>query len=255
MARLYLTGGLRIEGPDGTIGGADLPGHQGRVAFVALAVERHPISHDGLADIIWDNAPPAQWKSALAAVVSKTRSLITTIGLDGTSLLSSIGGTYTFTPPPEMWIDLEHAYRRLDRAEGALRHGDHTGAAGDATVASAILRRPLLAGESCLWLDRARRHQADALYRSFITLASAWNQIGDHQLAAATAESAVALDPYRELGHRLLIEAERARGDSGAALRALERCEQVLTEQLGVRPSPETLRLAALVRSKPDDEA
>jgi DNA-binding SARP family transcriptional activator len=168
-------------------------------------------------------------------------------------VLSSIGGTYTFTPPPEMWIDLEHAYRRLDRAEGALRHGDHTGAAGDATVASAILRRPLLAGESCLWLDRARRHQADALYRSFITLASAWNQIGDHQLAAATAESAVALDPYRELGHRLLIEAERARGDSGAALRALERCEQVLTEQLGVRPSPETLRLAALVRTKPDE--
>ena len=149
MARLYLTGGLRIEGPDGTIGGADLPGHQGRVAFVALAVERHPISHDGLADIIWDNAPPRQWKSALAAVVSKTRSLITTTGLDGTSVLSSAGGTYTFTPPAEMWIDLEHAYRCLDRAEGALRHGDHTGAVGDATVASAILRRPLLAGESC----------------------------------------------------------------------------------------------------------
>ena len=254
MARLYLTGGLRMEGPDGSFGEADLPGHQGRIAFVALAVERHPISHDGLAEIVWDETPPSQWKSALAAVVSKTRSLITAIGFDGAAVLSSVGGTYTFTPPPQMWIDLEHAYRRLDRAEGALRHGRVGDAAQDATVASAILRRPLLAGEDCMWLDQVRRSQSDALYRTFITLASAWNQLGDHQLAAITAESAVKVDPYREIGHRLLIEAERARGDSGAALSAFRRCERILADEIGVRPSPETLRLAdLLLRTTPDE--
>lgn len=119
MARLYLTGGLRLEGPDGWFGELDLPGHQGRIAFAALAVTRHPISHDGLADIVWDGTPPSQWRSALAAVVSKTRSLLTTTGLDGPSILSSVGGTYCFAPPPDTWIDLS---MRTDASTGQREH-------------------------------------------------------------------------------------------------------------------------------------
>ena len=253
MARLFLTGGLRMEGPGGSFSEVDLPGRQGRIAFTALALERQPIAHDRLAGIVWDDTPPTQWKSALAAVVSKIRSLITRTGLDGPALVVSTGGTYAFVPPPETWVDLENAYRRLDRAEGALRHGDHEVAVGDATVASAILRRPLLAGEDGLWLDEVRRRQADALYRTFIALGTAWNGIGDHQLASVMAESAVALDPYREIGHRLVMDAERARGDSGAALRAFRRCERILAEEMGVPPSAETLQLADLIRSHSSD--
>ena len=237
-----------MEGPGGSFDEGDLPGHQGRLAFAALAVERRPISHGDLADIIWDGEPPSQWRSALAAVLSKTRTLVSTTGLDGQAVLASTGGTYAFTPPADMWIDLERAYRCLDRAEGAMRHDSAVDAATEATVASGILRRPFLAGENCLWLDQIRIQQTDALYRTFITLASAWNQLGDHQLAAVTASSAVKLDPYRELGHRLLIEAEHARGDSGAALQAYQRCERALDE-IGAQPSYDTKRLAAQLHS------
>ena len=254
LARLYLTGGIRLDGPEGGFTEADLPGHQGRVAFASLAVERQPLAHDRLAGIVWDDSPPAQWKSALAAVISKIRGLMARSGMDGASVVASAGGTYAFAPPPETWVDLEHAYQRLDRAEGALRHRDATAAVGDATVASAIFRRPLLAGEDGLWLDEVRRRQTDALYRSFVALASAWNRIGDHQLAAVVAESAVTLDPFREIGHRLVIEAERARGDSGAALRAFRRCERILAEELGVPPSAETLHLADMLRSHRADD-
>ncbi len=244
MARLYLTGGLRLEGPDGSFDGSDLPGHQGRLALAALAVDRRPLSHDRLASIVWDDDPPAQWKSALSAVISKTRSLISQTGLDGSAVLVSTGGSYSFSPSSEMWIDLEQADRRLDRAEGSLRHDDPTDAAREATVASAILRRPLLPGEAGFWVEAARRRQSDALYRCYVTLATAWKIIGDHQLASITAEAAIQVDPYRELGHRLLIEIERDRGDSGAAVRAFSRCERIFRDEIGVRLSPETLMLA-----------
>ena len=248
MARLYLTGGLRIEGPDGNFGGADLPGGQGRVAFAALAIERRPVSHDRLADIVWDANPPNQWKSALAAVISKTRALLAHVGFDAAETLTSSGGTYAFVPTADTWIDLEQAWRRLDRAEGSLRHGDPADASREATVASAIFRRPLLPGESGRWLDAMRRQQLDALYRTYVTLAAAWNTLGDHQMASTTAEAAIEIDPYRERGHRLLIEIERNRGDSGAAIRALRRCEQVFSDEIGVPLSPETLHLAGLLR-------
>ena len=231
-----------MEGPRAAFGESQLPGHQGRIVFVALAITRQPISHDGLADIVWDGAPPMQWRSALAAIVSKTRSLVAATGLDAASTLASEGGSYVFAPPSDAWIDLEHASRCLDRAEGALRHGDASGAAPDATVASAILRRPLLAGVDCLWLDETRRQLDDSRYRSMIVLSSAWNRLGDHQLAALTAENAIATDPYREIGHRLLIEAERAQGDGGAAHRAFERCARLLSE-IGAQPSIETTRI------------
>ena len=144
MARLYLTGGVRLEGPSGRFTDADLPGNQGRVALVALAIERRPLARDELADIVWGEALPAQWNGALSTIVSKIRSLLTRAGLDGAATMKSSGGTYEFVLPADAWVDLEDAYRRLDRAEGAARHGDDRSATREATVASPTLRRPLL---------------------------------------------------------------------------------------------------------------
>lgn len=241
LARLYLTGGLRLEGPQGAVVDADLPGQQGRIAFAALACERRAIAHDELAEIVWDEDPPARWKSALSPLISKLRSTLGTTGLP--NAISSIGGAYSFNPPADIWVDLEDALRRLDRAEGALRKSEPRRVVSDATVASAILRRPFLPGVDGLWVDRQRRRKADALFRCSLTLATAWNQLGDHQLAATVAETAIDIDPLRERSHRLLIEAEGARGDLAAALRAYERCRRVLGDELGVTPSEETLAL------------
>lgn len=250
MARVYLTGGVRMDGPSGSFVDADLPGNQGRIAFVALAAERRPLSHDELADIVWGDEPPAQWKGSLAAVVSKIRTLITATGLDGREVMLSSGGAYSLALPTDSWVDLEDAHRRLDRADGALRHGDPKAATGDATVASSILRRPLLAGAESRWVERMQTRHADALYRCLTTLAEAWTELGDHRLAVTIAESAVQLDPLRETAHRLLVQAERARGDQAAALRAYGRCATLLADELGVEPSPETRAVVAdLVRT------
>ena len=238
-----------MEGPSGSFLDSDLPGSQGRLAFAALVVERRPMSRDELADIVWDERLPNQWNGALTTIVSKIRTLVSAAGFDAAALVTSIGGTYELHLPTETWVDLEDAYRRLDRAAGAIRHDDLETTTSEATVASAVLRRPLLAGIHGSWLDAQRRRQADGLYRSLALLAESWNRIGDHPLAAAVARSAIALDPLREIGHRLLMQAEWGRGDRGAALVALERCEQILTDQLGVAPSPETQQLALTLRS------
>ncbi|HSM67982.1 MAG TPA: bacterial transcriptional activator domain-containing protein [Ilumatobacteraceae bacterium] len=249
MARLYLTGGLRLDGPAGHFTDSDLPGRQGRLAFAALAVERRPLSHDHLADIIWDESPPPQWKTAIAPVISKIRTLITLTGLDGSKLLTSGGGAYCLSLPSDIWVDLESALRALDRAEGALRHGDDDEAARDATVASGILRRPFLTGVDNLWADGVRHRIGDALYRCSITLATAWNNLGDHQLAATVAQTAIDLDPLREVAHRILMRAEQARGDHSSALRAYLRCVDILATEVDAKPSPETVELAETIRA------
>lgn len=239
MARLYLTGGVRLDGPTGSIVDADLPGTHGRIALTVLVVERRPIPRDALAEIVWDGRPPPRWDATLAPTISKIRTLITRTGLDGRSIVQSVGRTYAMALPAEAWVDLEDAIRRLDRSEGALRHGDPRGAAADATAASAVLRRPFLAGIDGEWVGAQRRRQRDLAHRCFSLLARAWMMLGDIELAVTNARSAIEVDPYRETAHRLAIEAELARGDRGAALRALERCRTAMAE-LGVVPDPAT---------------
>jgi DNA-binding SARP family transcriptional activator len=46
------------------------------------------------------------------------------------------------------------------------------------------------------------------------------------------------LAPYRESGHRILMEALAGRGNVAEALRAYERLRVLLREELGIAPSP-----------------
>ncbi len=237
-----------MEGPDGSFDEAALPGNQARVALAALVHERLPLDRDRLADIVWGEDLPDGWSGSLSALISKTRSLLARCGLDAKSILVSTAGSYAMTLPAGSWVDLEDAIRRLDRAEGEVRHGNIAGALPEATVASSILRRPFLRGSEGAWIDGVRRRQDAALYRCYEVLAEGWSDQGHHRLAIAIAERAIALDPLHETGYRLLIEAELARGDAIAALRAFERCEQIVMAEFGASPSKRTIDVVERAR-------
>lgn len=50
----------------------------------------------------------------------------------------------------------------------------------------------------------------------------------------------MAVDPLREAGYQRLMRAQAAAGHRAEALRAYQACRRVLSEELGVDPSPET---------------
>lgn len=245
---VYLTGRLAVEGPEGSFDETALPGNQARVALAALVHERVPLDRDRLADILWGDALPDGWSGSLSALISKTRSLMARCGLDAKTILISTAGSYAIVLPPGSWVDLEDAIRRLDRAEGEVRHGNLAAALPDATVASSILRRPFLRGSEGAWIDGVRSRQEAALYRCYEVLAQGWCEQGDHGLAIDVAERAIALDPLQETGYRLRMEAELARGDTIATLRTFDRCERIVMNEFGASPSPRTIDVADRAR-------
>ncbi len=241
---IFLTGRLVVEGPAGTFGEADLAGKQARVALASLTLERVPIDRDRLADMIWGEELPDQWSSSLNVLISKIRSLLARCGLDAKAILTSSGGAYAVNLPPQGWVDVEDAVRRLDRADAAARRRDWMSALPEATVASSILRRPFLGGVEGEWVDaRRRRLQAD-LYHAYVLLAEGWIDRGNEQLSITIADQAITLDPLRETAYRLLMEAELSRGDSFAALSTFKRCEEMCRAELGAAPSRATVELA-----------
>jgi DNA-binding SARP family transcriptional activator len=67
--------------------------------------------------------------------------------------------------------------------------------------------------------------------------------LGEHDLAAQAAETALGLDPYREKLHQRLIRARLQAGDRAGAARAYERCRELFDTELGVQPTAMTLGL------------
>jgi DNA-binding SARP family transcriptional activator len=246
--KIYLTGRLCVVGPTGSIGESDLSGNQARTAFAALVHERRPLHRDRLADIIWNGELPDTWSTSLNAIISKLRRQLSRAGLDGKAVIGATGGSYGVSLPSGAWVDTEDAIRRIDRADGAMRHGESAAALRDATVASSIFLRPFLGGVDGDWVAHVRRQLDDGLYRSYVVLATGWTQQGDHQLASSIAGRAIELDPIRETAYQLLMEAELARGDALAAMSAFDRCERVVRDEFGASPSTAMLELADRAR-------
>jgi DNA-binding SARP family transcriptional activator len=249
LLRVYLTGRLAVEGPDGMFEEADLPGNQARVALAALAVERIPLGRERLAQIVWGDQLPDGWSGSLNSMISKTRALFDRIGADGKAVITSSGGAYQVVLPPGAWVDVEVAQRGLDRAEGFHRRGDVDQALPEATSASAVFRRPFLSGVYRDWVADVRTRHELGLYRCYEVLSDGWRIQGDPQLAASIAEQAITLDPFRETGYRLLMEAELARGDTVAALRVFDRCERMMQDEFGATPSSATLAILERART------
>ena len=235
--KVFLTGRVAAEANGHVLDEARFPGRQGRLLFVYLVAARsRPVPRDELADAIWGESPPATWEKALTVIASKLRGLVAEDGIT----LTNAFGCYRLDLPEGTWVDLFAAASGAQDAEEALAAGELDRARAAADSAESLARRPFLAGEDGTWVDQKRRDLADIRERALSVLADACLRSGDAREAAKWAEELIGLSPFREAGYRYLMEAHVAAGNRAEALRAYEQCRQLLAEELGAYPSPET---------------
>lgn len=239
--RVHLAGRVSIEVNGRLLEQSAFPGQQGRVAFAYLVCERsRPVSRAELTEALWRSEIPPSVDTALNAIISKLRSLLVRAGLSGSDVLVSGPGSYELRFPPDAWVDLEAASDAIHDAESALRAGDPEAAYGPSAVAHHIARRPFLPGEDATWIDARRARLRGILLRALECRAEVYLWNHEFSLAVEAARDLTLLEPLRESGHRLLIRALAAGGNSAEALWAYEQCRQRIADQLGVDPSRQT---------------
>ncbi len=238
--RIYLTGRVTIETSTDLVEATALPGRQGRLAFALLASSPRRLDRDHIAEVIWGSELPEAWESSLAAIVSKTRKVLSNLGLDGTEMLQAGPGSYELRLPPGTWVDLRVATDALDRAEGAMRNGRARVAWSHASVASTVFRRTFLAGEHGAWVEHMRRDLHEYEIRTFDVLSRVWLALDDPTAALQAARRALDLAPYRETAHARVMEAHLAAGNRAEALRVYAGLRELLSETMGIEPSPQT---------------
>lgn len=248
MLRIYLSGGMSLDQEEVLVEAREFPGQQGREVFAYLVCNREgPVSRSGLADALWGSRLPEAWGTSLSAIVSKLRSLLGRVGLDGAAVLSTGAGCHELRLPDGSWIDHEAAADAIHAAESALAAGDPARAYGPSAVAHHIARRPFLPGGDAPWIDERREKLGSILIRALECRAEVYLWNGESTLAVETARDAVTSHPFRESAYRLLMRAHAAAGNTAEALRVYERCRVLVSEELGVSPSPETRAVHAAI--------
>ena len=239
--RVSLTERLSIEGGGVVVGEQRFPGRQGRLVFAyLLAAKGKPVTKGELAEALWGDESPARWEKALSVLFSKLRALLNECGVDGSTALTSAFGCYQLILPPGSWIDIAAADEAANAAEQALAVGDADGASLNASTAESLARGTFLPGEDARWVSERRAQVRETLVRALECLAEANRIRGDPASAVRAADELIILEPFRESGYRLRMQAQSAAGNDAEALRTYERCRALLSEELGAYPSPET---------------
>jgi DNA-binding SARP family transcriptional activator len=232
-ARIQLCGRFVVE-IDGARIEDTLPGRRGRALFAYLVLNRgRPLTRDELLMAGWGEDVQAEAGNALSVLLSKLRHSLGPGRLQGRAEIE-------LPLPPATFVDVEAALEGAHRAESAIAAGRWAQAWGPAGVAYHVATRPFLSGLEAPWIDQWRRRLEEVRLRGLECFAAAGLGLGGPALAQAEerARMLTELAPYRESGHRILMEALAGRGNVAEALRAHERLRILLRDELGIAPSP-----------------
>jgi SARP family transcriptional regulator, regulator of embCAB operon len=219
-------GGDRIEGL--------LPGAKGRLLFAYLVLNRsRRLDRDQLITAVYGEDATLDHQPRLNVLLSKLRAATGSDLIKGRSEIE-------FVLPADGFVDAEAALEAVHRAESHAAAEEWARTWGPAGVAYHVASRPLLQGVDRPWLDQWRRRLDDVKVRGLECLAAARLGLGAPTLAQAEdcGRQLIELAPYRETGHRILMEALERRGNVAEALLVYDRLRVLLRDELGIPPSP-----------------
>jgi DNA-binding SARP family transcriptional activator len=214
---------VQIAGQDLTAG---LGGRVSRLAFTFLLVNRErAVRRDELAAAVWEERAPADPEGSLRVVLSRLRRAIGAERVQGRAALRLM-------LPGPVDIDVERLRTLVGEAEAG-------GELKAARAAAALSAGELLPGLDTDWLAKERDGILELRLRALQAAGRAGLLAGGSEVAGATqaARAVIALSPYREGGHRLLIEALIADGEQAEALLAYENIRVLLRDELGTSPA------------------
>jgi predicted ATPase/DNA-binding SARP family transcriptional activator len=253
---LRLLGGFQA-----TIDGEPVIGFESdlvRALLAYLAVERDRMHRrDWLATFFWPEQPESVASHRLRQALSNLRRALG----DAESAAPLLIATRTdvqLAAETRVHLDVSefadliaasraHAHRRLSLCRSCRRSLERASAlyAGPFLAGLSVAGSPAFQEWAAVFGERLHQRALDLL----LTLASIDEQHGAYEEARAHAWRALGWEPWNEAAHRQVMRALALEGKRDAALRQFQQCRQILDQELGVGPSPETAGLCARIRA------
>ena len=230
--RIQLCGRLVVKLEGRRIDDA-IPGVLGHLLFAYLVLNRlRRIDRAELLVAVYGEEATPGHQARLSVLLSKLRRAAGPELLVGRAQLE-------LALPQDAFVDVEAAVGAVHRAESHVARGEWAAAWGPASLAYDVASRPLLPRHDRPWLDEWRRRIDEMQLSGLECLATASLGLGGPELpqAANCARRLIELAPFRESGHRILMEAFERSGNVAEALRVYDRLRIMLRDELGIPPS------------------
>ena len=207
----------------------------GLLIFLVVTGERQ--SREKLVDLLW---PQSDYKKGMASLRNSVARLKKALTPAGEFLLTE-RGYIGFDHKRPFFSDINQLQTAFS-AEASLSSQIET---------LALYRGEFLAGFDLLdapdyeqWVTQQRALFAQQWETLFVTVAQQQLDEGNGRLALETATRLAHIMPTSETAVQLQMKAHALSGQQGAALRRYEQFSQLLMDELGVEPAPETAVLA-----------
>lgn len=215
-----------------------------------LVLHRNQPQHrETLAGLLWEDTPPEQARKYLRQSLWQVQ---TALSLEADEAAGNV-----LDVDPE-WIQLnecDHLMVDVTRFEAAAcRCRGIAGAQLDDNArqlleeAVGLYRGELLAGWYQEWCLFERERLQNDLLDALDKLVCCCEARCDSERGLAHARWMLAIDPAREQVHRHIMRLHHLAGNRTEALRTFQRCEKVLLQEFGVKPSHQTVLLHESIR-------
>lgn len=243
--RLFGRFDLRRDGQPAAAPGA----RRARELLAYLALHRgHPQPRETLASRLWEDAAPEQARKYLRQALWQVQTALQCEGAPA-PLLEVDPEWVQLNDSPSLEVDVGRFDDAVCGCRGVAGAQLCDAARARLEEAVGLYRGELLEGWYPGWcLCERERLQIDYL-DALEKLVDACEARSDCECGLAFARRVLAIDPAREQSHRSLMQLHLLAGNRTEALRAFERCERVLQQEFGVRPSRRTLEAYEAIRA------
>jgi class 3 adenylate cyclase len=240
---------FRILGPcEAYHDGSPLPlgGVKQRALLAALLLDAgRVVSADKLIDDLWGEEAPIQARHNLQELISQLRKTLRTAGTDERIVTRTSGYTIELSPGE---LDLHQFELLVAEGREAFSVGDATTAAAKIAEALALWHGPPLADLAFEGFAQQEIARLEELRMSVIEERIAVDlALGRHAGIVGELQSLAAANPLRERLREQLMLALYRSGRQAEALEAYREARGVLTEELGLDPSPALQRLETAI--------
>ena len=222
--------------PRALLDGANIqwPIQQSRDLFFCLLQHAQGLRKEEIGTLFWPEHPPHKLDGVFRSTLYRLRRAVFR-----ESVIFS-DGLYSFNWETDFWFDVDTFETLLDQAEKESVEEEKRRMLEEAL---ALCQGDYLEGIYDDWcvLERERLRERELVARE--SLAKLYASRGSLQRAVEAYQQLVTLDPYREPAHRELMRCHYRLGDRVAAIKQYQICVQILRDDLGLSPTPETEEL------------
>lgn len=213
--------------------------------LVYLACTARPHSRDKLAGLLWGDMPDNTAKRNLTKALSNLRKLLDPyIIVERQSIAFNTTAAYQ--------LDVEQ-FQTL--VEAGLAQADVAALRQAVILYQGDFLEGLHVKEALFfeeWLLQQREHLRDLMLRILEALVIYHSDRAEDELGIGYANQLLGMEAWRETTHRHLMLMLTRSGRRNAALAQYETCRQILAEEFGVEPTPETTRLYQSLKAAAD---